>query len=53
MAPAGSKEALIAAVKGGADAVYAGGRQFSARASAANFNNEELKWAVDYCHLRG
>lgn len=53
LAPAGSKEALIAAVKAGADAVYAGGSLYSARAFAANFNNEEFLEAIDYCHLFG
>ncbi len=52
LAPAGSKEALIAAVEGGADAVYIGGGSFSARAFAKNFSDEDIAWAVDYCHLR-
>lgn len=53
LAPAGSKEALQAAVKAGADAVYAGGSLFSARAFAANFDKEEFLEAIDYCHLFG
>ncbi|MCX7714835.1 MAG: DUF3656 domain-containing protein [Clostridia bacterium] len=53
LAPAGSKEALIAAVQSGADAVYIGGTRFSARQSADNFNAAEMKEWVDYCHLRG
>lgn len=53
LAPAGSKEAVIAAVQSGADAVYIGGKQFSARRSAENFSNEDIEWAVKYCHLRG
>ena len=52
LAPAGSREALEAAVLNGADAVYLGGSLFNARASASNFSNEELKDAVDFCHLR-
>lgn len=44
---------MIAAVRSGADAVYLGATDFSARAGAANFNNDELKTAVDYCHIRG
>ena len=52
LAPAGSYEALIAAVQNGADAIYLGGSQFSARASATNFTNEEIKAAVIYAHLR-
>ena len=51
LAPAGSFEALVAAVEAGADAVYVGGSAFGARAYAKNFNNEELLRAVRYCHL--
>ncbi len=53
LAPAGTWEALDAAVKAGADAVYVGGSQFSARAYAGNFDQEELLKAIDYCHLFG
>jgi putative protease len=53
LAPAGSWDALRAAVENGADAVYLGGKSYSARASAANFSPEELQMAVDYCHVRG
>lgn len=53
LAPAGSLESLTAAVNCGADAVYIGGKQFSARQNAANFSNEELKQAADLCHLHG
>ncbi|MDO4501380.1 MAG: DUF3656 domain-containing protein [Erysipelotrichaceae bacterium] len=53
LAPAGSFEALKAAVNCGADAVYLGGSSFSARAFANNFNHEEMIEAVNYCHLRG
>ncbi len=53
LAPAGSYEALSAAVQSGADAVYAGGSRFSARGSAHNFNNDELAKWVKYCHLHG
>ncbi len=51
LAPAGSYDALKAAVKSGTDAVYLGGNLFNARASATNFDNEELEKAVDFCHL--
>ena len=44
---------MLAAVRSGADAVYVGEKQFSARASAKNFDNEELKQAVAYCHIHG
>ena len=53
LAPAGDMERLMAAVKYGADAVYLGGTTFGMRAAPSNFNEEELKIAVDYCHKRG
>lgn len=53
LAPAGSMDALKAAVENGADAVYLGGRLFNARQSAANFSIEEIADAVKYAHLRG
>jgi putative protease len=53
LAPAGSPEALRAAVLCGADAVYVGGKMFSARANAANFTLSELEAAVKFAHLRG
>ena len=53
LAPAGTWEALDAAVKAGANAIYVGGSQFSARAYAGNFDQEELLKAIDYCHLFG
>ncbi len=53
LAPCGSSEALGAALRCGADAVYLGGENFSARQNAANFNNDELKKAVYECHKRG
>jgi putative protease len=53
LSPAGSFEAMIAAVQSGADAVYLGAGSFNARAYAKNFTADELKRAVDYCHVRG
>ncbi len=53
LAPAGSFESLVAAVRSGADAVYLGAKDFSARASAQNFSLDELKDAIAYCHVRG
>jgi len=53
LAPAGSPEALRAAVENGADAVYLGGGSFNARRSAANFGSEDLARAVLYAHRRG
>jgi putative protease len=53
LAPAGGMDALRAAVRGGADAVYIGVKSFNARAYADNFDWEDVKRAADYCHLRG
>ena len=53
LAPAGGREALVAAVQSGADAVYMGFGAFNARRSARNFSDEEFRTAVSYCHLRG
>ncbi|MBR3561844.1 MAG: U32 family peptidase [Oscillospiraceae bacterium] len=53
LAPAGSREALIAAVQNGADAVYLGVDEFNARRGARNFTLDELRGVVSYCHLRG
>lgn len=50
LAPAGSPECLKIAVKCGANAVYLGGVSFNARASACNFNQQQLQEAFDYCH---
>lgn len=52
LAPAGSKETLVAAVQAGADAVYLAGQRFGARHYAGNFDPAALKEAVEYCHLR-
>jgi len=53
LAPAGSMEALHAAVQNGANAVYLGCGQFNARQSAKNFTLQALSEAVKYCHIRG
>ena len=53
LAPAGSMEALRAAVQNGADAVYLGSGAFNARMGAKNFTPDELQEAVAYCHVRG
>ena len=52
LAPAGSPEALYAAIEAGADAVYVGGRH-SARAFAKNFDEDELLDGIRYAHLHG
>ena len=51
LAPAGSWEALEAAVNAGADAVYMGGKAFGARAYASNFDEEEMAKAVYFAHM--
>lgn len=53
LAPCGSIESLYAAVQNGADAVYAGGSRFSARAYASNFDDKNMIEAVNYCHFYG
>ena len=50
LSPAGGREALVAAVQNGADAVYMGFGSFNARRSARNFSDEEFLAAVRYCH---
>jgi len=52
LAPAGSFDALVAAISNGADAIYLGMNKFGARAYANNFDYEELQKAIDYAHLR-
>ncbi len=53
LAPAGGMESLIAGVRSGANGVYLGVKAFNARRNAGNFDYDELKTAVDYCHKRG
>lgn len=53
LAPAGSLDSLYAAVRSGADAVYFGLKDFSARRNAENFSKEELKTGVKYCKRNG
>ncbi len=53
LSPAGSPEAVIAAVQNGADAIYLGMGDFNARRGAKNFTNEEFEKAVSYCRVRG
>ena len=52
LAPVGDFECLKAAVQNGADSVYFGGSLFNARASATNFDDEELEKVINYCVLR-
>ena len=53
LSPAGSFDSALAAVKFGADAIYLGLSDFSARKNAKNFTAEELYNTVLYCHKRG
>lgn len=50
LAPAGDMECLRNSLKFGADAVYLAGKQFGMRTASKNFDNEELKQAVDLAH---
>lgn len=52
LAPVGDFECLKAAVQNGADSIYFGGSLFNARASATNFDEEELEKVINYCALR-
>ena len=52
LAPAGSMEALKAAISNGCDAIYLGMQKFGARAYSSNFDLETLKEALAYAHLR-
>ena len=53
LAPAGNMEKLKTAVYFGCDAVYLAYKQFGLRAYADNFDAEQLKKAVEYCHVNG
>lgn len=53
LSPAGNRDALIAAISCGADAVYLGYTAFGARSYAGNFDDQQLAEAVDYAHERG
>lgn len=53
LAPAGSMASVTPAVRCGADAVYIGAKKLSARASAGNFDTEEIQQTVAYCHAAG
>ena len=52
VAPAGSMDKLKTAIEYGADAVYAGGKDFNLRNASANFTLDEIGLAVDYVHKR-
>ena len=52
LAPSGNLEILKVAVDTGADSVYLGLKEYSARAGADNFTLDELEEGVDYAHAR-
>jgi putative protease len=53
LAPAGNYEKLLTAVHYGANAVYFGGKRFSLRAKAGNFDDEEMRQGVKFAHEHG
>lgn len=53
LAPAGDLEKLKVAIIYGADAVFCGGKKFSLRARASNFEIADLKEAVDFANAHG
>lgn len=53
LAPAGSYEKLVTAVHYGANAVYLGGKSFSLRAKAGNFDDEMMRQGVGFAHEHG
>ena len=53
LSPVGDNEALLGAIKGGADAVYLGVGEFNARQGAKNFTADDLEDAVDLAHSYG
>ena len=53
LAPAGNMEKAKVAIEYGADAIYLAGNQFGMRAGAGNFDEEDLKYIIQYAHDRG
>ncbi len=53
LSPCGGFDSVEAAVRSGADAVYIGAKELSARAGAQNFDESEIIKTVEYCHIRG
>ena len=53
LAPAGNLEILKVAIDNGADAVYIGGENYSARAYADNFDNQQIIEGIKYAHIKG
>ncbi len=53
LAPAGDLERLKTAIRYGADAVYLGGKQFSLRSRASNFDLKEIREGVEFANQYG
>ena len=53
LAPVASKDMLKAAIIGGADAVYLGGKHYGARRFAENFTDSQLKAVLSLAHKHG
>ncbi len=53
LCPVGGQDTLSAAIRGGADAVYFGAREFNARMNAKNFDRLGLEKAISFCHEKG
>ena len=53
LAPVGTPDKLKLAIHYGADAVYLASKRFGLRTFAGNFDDEQLKWAVEYVHTAG
>ena len=53
LAPAGGMESAVAAINAGADALYLGGKNFSARSAAQNFDNGAIAELIQYAAVRG
>jgi len=53
LSPAGNMDSAMAAINAGADAIYVGGKNFSARNLAQNFSDEELENLIDCAAVRG
>ncbi len=53
LAPAGDLERAKYAIANGADAIYIGGKEFSARSSASNFDYDDMREVAEYATLRG
>lgn len=53
LSPVGDMPSLIAAIEGGCDAVYLGGKTYGARAFASNFTNDQIIEAINIAHAYG